>query len=481
MTIAFDNSENSLTNQGDVTLGITPVGVARGVIALIGQRQPVDDTVTSVAYGGVDVVEMTGSPFLGTNAEAAPLYAYFLGAGIPSGTQNLVVSTNATRIKSVTIITLTADADMEENIAEQLLDSDSISNPRADLVFLSAVDSFVAEIFMSGKSAVGGFSPITGWTSRTESDIGSNGIGVYTYDTISGSTVSCGFDNTGGGDNVQLYALAVNEISGGGVTLTADTDEYTYVGTVADLSLSALLAGDTESYSYTGSVNELITGKSLSADTDQYDYIGNEVDLLLSAQIAGDSDSYLYTGVDAGLIIEKYLTADTSEYNYNGDASDLFAERLFSADTDQYAYDGSIAELNFTGVGNFNLTADTESYLYAGNDSGLLSGSNLTANTGQYNYDGTDAALIRNFSLIADTSQYAYSGTAATLLSELIVISEVGSYIITGTAVVLDFSGDSSAIWTDKTIAVTNWTAESIDITDWSDKADSSTAWTIIN
>ena len=215
MAIAFDNFAVAPAGiGGDVTLGITPVGTPRGVIVMISQANGVDN-ITGVTYGGTSMSEMTNSPFIGTNSESSAISIFFLGASVPTGTQDAVVSTNDSQGKSVSVITLTASNDTEVNIDSQLLDSESISNPRATLA-LSSVESFVAEVWTSGKSAVGGVSPIAGWTQMGEADFGAKTSGCYYYDTIGTADVSCGFDNTGGADNAQVYGFAINEISGGG-------------------------------------------------------------------------------------------------------------------------------------------------------------------------------------------------------------------------------------------------------------------------
>jgi len=199
----------------NVTVSVTPIGTPRGIEVLISQAV-ISDDISGVTYGGVAMVEMPNSPFEpNTTLEGSMMHGYFLGSGIPSGTQDVVVTATASQGKSVTVIVLNGNNDLEVNVTEPLIDSVAENNPRANFA-IGDVESFVVEVWTSGKSKITNIDPIAGWTLASEADFGAKVSGVYYYDTIDTVDVSCGYDNTGGGDDSQVFAFAINEIEGGG-------------------------------------------------------------------------------------------------------------------------------------------------------------------------------------------------------------------------------------------------------------------------
>ena len=93
MTIAFDAFTQAECR--DCHLSHTPVGTPRGVIYLMLQNTAADQVATRDLWrGGVD--RDPGSPLLGAPGdEDMTLYTYFLGAGIPTGVQSVVVDTTS--------------------------------------------------------------------------------------------------------------------------------------------------------------------------------------------------------------------------------------------------------------------------------------------------------------------------------------------------------------------------------------------------
>lgn len=220
MTVARDAYTTALTNVNTSdTVSHVPVGTPRGILVVVVQRATLDDTITGITYGGTAMVEMTGSPYIGTNSEAAVIYAYFLGSSVPTGTQDAVLSYSAQRGRHIGIFSLTGAADLEENAIEQLFDVESQDDPSATFA-IDSVESFVMEAFMSGASAIGNVSPNTGWTAESEGDLGSLVSGIYSYDTIGTADVTVGYTSSFA-ENVHLVAVAISEVVGGGPTSIA--------------------------------------------------------------------------------------------------------------------------------------------------------------------------------------------------------------------------------------------------------------------
>jgi hypothetical protein len=215
VTIAYDNHVNDTGFGGNVTMSITPVGTPRGVWVGICQGTNDTDTITGVTYGGTSMTRV--HRFVGTAAEHTVQYVYFLGSSIPTGAQDAVISTSSSTGKHCIVMTLTAADDTEINTTSELMDSSSENDPRVNFA-IGGVESFVAEIITSGFSQVTNIDPITGWTDRGEGDMGALVSAFYSYDTIGTADVSCGFDNTGSGDDAQILGIAINEVTGGGGT-----------------------------------------------------------------------------------------------------------------------------------------------------------------------------------------------------------------------------------------------------------------------
>lgn len=73
--------------------------VPRGVVVFVFNLSSGTDTVTSVTYGGIPMIEVPGGFANDTAAEPGFVKSYFLGTGIPSGAQTIVVNrTNNTDI-----------------------------------------------------------------------------------------------------------------------------------------------------------------------------------------------------------------------------------------------------------------------------------------------------------------------------------------------------------------------------------------------
>lgn len=206
---AFDAySNNGALVAGDVSYTHTPIGTPRGVVVYVISAQG-SDNVTGVTYGGVAMTEVTGSP--NSNATLpATVYAYFLGSGIPTGAQTVLVSTTGSVNKSAHTITITASADTEL-VNAATINVDSQANPSVS-VSLTGRTSFVSIGIASGQNAVNGITPLTNWTARNEADIGAQTTAIYTYDIIGATDVTAGWTQTA--DVALAITSAVAEISG---------------------------------------------------------------------------------------------------------------------------------------------------------------------------------------------------------------------------------------------------------------------------
>lgn len=101
------------TNQASFTWTHTPAGTPRGVLVYVFTRSATQ-TVTGVTYGGVAMTAEAGGVAIDTGGEAGRVDTFFLGTGIPTGAQSIVVSrTNNGTIMYASAATQTAAATTE--------------------------------------------------------------------------------------------------------------------------------------------------------------------------------------------------------------------------------------------------------------------------------------------------------------------------------------------------------------------------------
>lgn len=97
MAVALDASSEShtgttgSTNQASFTWNHTPVGTPKGVLVFVVTFVNAGD-VSSVTYGGVAMTAVPGGRAVDTAGEPCRCDAYFLGSGVPTGTQAVVVN-----------------------------------------------------------------------------------------------------------------------------------------------------------------------------------------------------------------------------------------------------------------------------------------------------------------------------------------------------------------------------------------------------
>lgn len=208
MTVAFDAFASSTLQTDQIDWTHTPVGTPRGIIVQICSPTGAD-AITGVTYGGVAMTEVAGSPNLHTTGEDGSVYTYFLGSNIPTGAQAIAATVANAQAKIGRSISLTAAADTEVVDSDGTINSDSVTDPSVTLS-LGGRASFCAIVLNSGGDNIAAITPLTGWTSRGESDTGLEVWGWYTYDTIGTADVTAGWSQTT--EDACAIAIAVSEV-----------------------------------------------------------------------------------------------------------------------------------------------------------------------------------------------------------------------------------------------------------------------------
>ena len=207
MAVAFDAFGSPAEGTGNLSWTHTPVGVPKGILVFIVQNVGTTDEVTGVTYGGVPMTRVTTNTH--STGEASVVYAYFLGAGIPSGAQTVVVSVNGTgSAKRAGSYSITALGDTKVQNSNVAINSDSLANPSSSIA-LTGNTCFVAEAFQSGQNNLSGITPSANWTGDLENDFGTQTAGWYSYNIIGSTNVLIGWTQTA--EDACCIGVAVTE------------------------------------------------------------------------------------------------------------------------------------------------------------------------------------------------------------------------------------------------------------------------------
>lgn len=280
VTVIADGSTSDPV-AGNHTPGSTP----RSVLVLCFSNSP-DDQISGVTYGGVAMAEVAGSPNLKTAPETMSVYAYHLGAGIPTGTQEVSVARSATNALSVVCITNPAAKDTEIVDSDASVNTGSATNVSATLS-LGGRTSFCALAGATGENApAGSCSPLSNWTSRAEHDFGVLGGLVYTYNTISTVDVTAGW--TQSSDDAVMIAVAVSEVTEvtteGALASTEGTDAAAASGQVVVTGAGAA----TEATDALAAAGQVVVAGALAATepADAVSVDGTVADAAITGELA---------------------------------------------------------------------------------------------------------------------------------------------------------------------------------------------------
>jgi hypothetical protein len=259
MAVAHDQHSESHTGatghsgSGSFTWNHTPVGTPKGVVVFVHVVGAGFDYTTGVTYGGVAMTAVSAAAIDGLN-EQGSTKGYFLGSGIPTGTQAIVVTrTNNATVMYASAATLTAATDTELKGSVVSLANDRAGSEQT--VGSAGVQSLgYAGCYYGGGSPAGAGANSTLLTSI---DFGAFGCSMV-RETGSGSTGTKAVGFTGASDDWASIHFAVGEAATSDVTVGITNVVATgAVGTLApssDKALTNVLA--------TGSVGSVAVGSN---------------------------------------------------------------------------------------------------------------------------------------------------------------------------------------------------------------------------
>lgn len=208
--ILFDATSFVATGTGNMSWTHTPASAPRGAIVLCMQSGAATDQISTVTYGGVAMSEVAGSPHTKGTGETTVVYGFFLGSGIPTNAQTIVVTVTGAATKKCSATTVTAATDTSVDATDTDINSDSLANPSGSIATSTGVTTYIYAALSSGHDADESVLPTGGYTSTL-----SSGGGSMTWEWMrrttnpTGGAVTYGWTQTA--EDAVGLAIAVRE------------------------------------------------------------------------------------------------------------------------------------------------------------------------------------------------------------------------------------------------------------------------------
>lgn len=219
MTVARDSFQESATfttTTPHTFTGPTPAGTPRSATLFIAHGETSSDLITgAVTYDGVAMTRVPTNGFAqDTAGEPGAVYAYHLGASIPTGAQTVSISHDGSATVKWAIILLdTASADTEIGGSAKLqgdqanpqsaLDTGGVSSLRKCVLYSGTQSPSNAVVLSGMEASVAG----------TSHDFGNFSAVMGQQSAAASGSFTIGF--TLGTEDVAFIALAIQELSGG--------------------------------------------------------------------------------------------------------------------------------------------------------------------------------------------------------------------------------------------------------------------------
>jgi hypothetical protein len=165
--------------------------------------------LTGATYGGETMTELASSPLIHDDAEDSVVHVFFLGEGIPTGTQNFTISGSGvgSALVYVYIVTAADDTSVNAEDTHQAVEADP-----SGTIALGGVDSYVTEGWASGENFSFNVSALTNWTFDNGDQASSMSSGAMSYDIVGSSDVTYGYNEGSSPANTQnIYCVALRE------------------------------------------------------------------------------------------------------------------------------------------------------------------------------------------------------------------------------------------------------------------------------
>lgn len=203
-------SNPTLPFTADTSWTHTPAGTPKGVVVVIAQGNSSQaDQVAGVTYGGVAMsrIQFTGD---GGGSEAGASYLYFLGSGIPTGSQTVAIDlTSPSQNFAAWCYTVTTDGGRDAEVAASgVFSSGTASNPDVTLDPPDDFDGVMHTVIFSGQSTPD-IAIAAPWTNTTVIEPGAYGLRAA-HRAFAGASLTVTWSM--GGDDSAVCAVAVDEV-----------------------------------------------------------------------------------------------------------------------------------------------------------------------------------------------------------------------------------------------------------------------------
>ena len=183
------------------------VSALQGVLVFIAQNVASADLISSVTYGGVAMKRVGFAQ--DTAGEPGASYIYFLGSGVPSGSQTVTVTVaSGTDAKHAWVLGLLGVGDLQV-VASGIVQGDT-ANPSVTLATPLEFVGLAASVVFSGHNAVGSITPGTGYQGSSIGgsvrDFGTQ-VARVELANMEGANVVCNW--TAASEDCAMVALAI--------------------------------------------------------------------------------------------------------------------------------------------------------------------------------------------------------------------------------------------------------------------------------
>jgi len=210
MAVAHDAATESATwsdTPDPFTFSHTPVGTPRGVLVLIVHRESADEIDGVVSYGGVAMARVVTA--VDTVGEACRSYAYFLGEGVPAGTQTVSIAHVATAAATKKAVCITVTAAGSTEIGASGIAQGDQADPQIALDTTTESSLRYCCIF-SGLPNETDLTMLSGMTAVHSLDRGANVDRQDRQTSPASGSFTIGY--TAASDDVAMVAVAIQEM-----------------------------------------------------------------------------------------------------------------------------------------------------------------------------------------------------------------------------------------------------------------------------
>jgi hypothetical protein len=272
MTVARDVATEAVRTDTSSPFNFSHAGAAsgvKGVIVTAVHGVSSTDHITAVSYGGVALARKQRNTDTATEPGAAEIW--FLGSGVPQGTQTVSITCGGTTDDfHFACITLTGDRDT------RVIDNDGVSenvaNPSVTLQYAGYSSMAFAALY-GGGAAPSSFTPNANCTTLHDHDLGAFYSEVIAQTNAGSADFAIG--GTASSDDVAFAAIAVTDAEATGTIAATEADDTSAASGTVTVSGTAAVTEADDTSAASGTVT--VTGTIAVTEADDTSSASGEV------------------------------------------------------------------------------------------------------------------------------------------------------------------------------------------------------------